>query len=64
MTERNLTEELGADSFHYKADHLFLFIFDKVKLIKNPDAFEKAFNRKKHDFGKELETVIIQEIIF
>jgi len=36
MTERKLTEELGADSFHYKADQLFLFIFDKVKLIKNP----------------------------
>ncbi|OXB93005.1 hypothetical protein [Parageobacillus galactosidasius] len=64
MTERKLTEELGADSFHYEADHLFLFIFDKVKLIKNPDAFEKAFRREKQGFDKELETIIIREITF
>lgn len=47
MTERKLTEELGADSFHYKADHLFLFIFDKEKLIENPDVFAKSFQRQK-----------------
>lgn len=64
MTERKLREELGSDSFHYEADHLFLFIFDKVKLIKNPDAFEKAFRREKHGFDKELETIIIREITF
>ena len=64
MSERKLTEELGADSFHYKGDHLFLFIFDKTKLIKNPDVFAKSFNRKKQDFDKELEAIVIQEITF
>ncbi|MTT31570.1 hypothetical protein GMB86_06020 [Terrilactibacillus sp. BCM23-1] len=64
MTERKITEELGADSFHYKADHLFLFVFDKEKIIKDPKVFERAFNRKKNDFGKELETIVIQEVTF
>lgn len=64
MTERKLTEELGADSFHYKADNLFLFVFDRIRLIKNPDAFEKSFNRKKQDIGKVIETIIIQEVTF
>lgn len=63
MTERSLTEELGADSFHYKAEHLFLFIFDRVRLIKNPDAFEKSFYRKKQDVGKGIEAIVIQEVI-
>lgn len=62
MTERNLTEELGADSFHYKAEHLFLFIFDRVGLIKNLDAFEKSFYRQKQEAGKEIEAVVIQEV--
>jgi len=64
MTERKLTEELGADSFHYKAQHVFFFIFDRVKLIKNVDAFEKAFNRGEKDVGKSIETIVIQESIF
>ncbi|GKU83393.1 hypothetical protein [Niallia sp. NCCP-28] len=64
MTERKITEELGADSFHYKADYLFLFIFDKEKIIKDSEVFAKAFTRKKQDFDKELETIIIQEITF
>ncbi|GKV65206.1 MULTISPECIES: hypothetical protein [unclassified Sporosarcina] len=64
MTERKLTEELGSDSFHYKANHLFLFVFDRVKLIKNLDAFERSFNRKKTDVGKEIETFVIQEVSF
>jgi hypothetical protein len=64
MTQRKLTEELGADSFHYKADHLFLFIFDQIRLIDNPEAFEKSFNRQKQDYGKEIETIVIQEITF
>ena len=64
MTERKLTEELGSDSFHYKADYLFLFIFDRIRLIKNSDAFEKSFNREKQDVGKEIETIIIQEVTF
>lgn len=64
MTERKLTEELGADSFHYKSDNLFLFVFDRIRLIKNPDAFEKSFNRKKQDIGKVIETIIIQEVTF
>ncbi|ATO37827.1 hypothetical protein AB4J90_17320 [Geobacillus thermodenitrificans] len=54
MTERTLREELGSDPFHYEADHLFLFIFDKV--IKNPNAFEKSFRREKRGFDKEFDS--------
>lgn len=64
MTEHKLAEELGADSFHYNSEYLFLFIFDKEKLIKNPDAFKQAFKRNRQNFGKEVETVIVQEITF
>lgn len=64
LTERKLTEELGADSFHYKTDNLFLFIFDKAKIIKNPDVFSKAFKREKIDYDKDLETIVIQEVNF
>ncbi|NQX63743.1 hypothetical protein [Paenibacillus qinlingensis] len=63
MTERHLTEELGADAFHYKTEHLLLFIYDKEKIIVNADAFKKSFKREKTKFGKNIETFVIQPII-
>lgn len=62
MSERKLTEELGADSFHYKGDYLFIFVYDKVNLISNVDAFERAYTKPKEIAGKAIETVVVQEI--
>lgn len=62
MTERKLTEELGADGFHYKGEYLFMFVYDKVKLISNIDAFEIAYTKSKEIAGKAIETVVVQEI--
>ncbi|WP_139491487.1 hypothetical protein [Brevibacillus dissolubilis] len=65
MSERKLTEELGSDCFHYPAgSHLFLFIYDKAKIITNPDAFQTAFRRemKKDHSDKDIEPIILQPI--
>lgn len=62
MTIRSLTEELGADAFHYKSDYLFAFVFDKEKIIGNIDAFIKAYKREKTTFGKDVETFVVQPI--
>ncbi|MDT3699859.1 MAG: hypothetical protein RO469_10550 [Thermincola sp.] len=64
MKERDLTEELGADAFHYKASHLFMFIFDKEKIISNIDAFVKSLKRGKDTFGKDVEAIVAQTITF
>ena len=45
MSERQLTEELGADSFHYPADNICFFIWDRSKIIKNPEAFKNKFEK-------------------
>ncbi len=58
MKERKLTEELGADAFHYKADYLFFFIYDKDNIIKNVDVFTKNYKREKEDFGKNIEAIV------
>ncbi|MFZ3172616.1 MAG: hypothetical protein WA118_11650 [Carboxydocellales bacterium] len=62
MKERDLTEELGADGFHFKASHLFMFIFDKEKIISNIDAFVKSYKRDKGTFGKDVEAIVTQPI--
>ncbi|MBJ6360921.1 hypothetical protein ACFOQM_06355 [Paenibacillus sp. GCM10012307] len=63
MTERNLTEELGSDSFHYKVEHLFLFIYDDKRIITNADAFKRSFTREKGSHDKNIDTYIVQPII-
>lgn len=45
MNERQLTEELGADSFHYPANIICFFIWDRSKIIKNPEAFKNKFEK-------------------
>lgn len=60
MAERTLTEEVGSDICHYTHKHIMFFIFDKQKIICNPDAFENNYS-KTFD-GKDVETYIIQPI--
>lgn len=62
MRERDLLEELGADAFHYPSSHLFLFVYDKEKVIANVDVFRKAYLRDKSSFGKDVEAVVLQPI--
>lgn len=35
---------------------------NQVRLIINPDAFEKSFIRRKQTIGKEMETIMVQEV--
>lgn len=63
MSEKQLMEELGADAFHYSAACVFLFIYDKRMLIKNPEAFKNAFHREKEKSGKDIKVIIIQPIL-
>lgn len=62
MSQRKLTEELGSDAFHYQADYLFFFVYDKENIIKNRDVFIESYRRKKEDFGCEVETIVNQPI--
>ena len=43
--------------------NIFFFIYDKEAIIKNTESFIDAHNRKQDEFGKSVETVIIQPII-
>lgn len=62
LSERNLTEELASDAFHYKSKHLFFFIYDKEKIIQNVDSFTKTYKRDQKSFDKDIETKVIQPI--
>jgi len=62
MKERDLTEELGADGFNYKAKYLIMFIYDKDVIIKNTEAFKIAFKRDVKCFDKNIEVFILQPI--
>lgn len=60
MSEKQLIEELGADGFHYRADVIYFFIWDKNRIIKNPEAFKKAFARERKKDGKTVKVFILQ----
>ena len=60
MSERTLTEEVGSDICHYTDKHIMFFIFDKQKIINNPDAFEANYS-KPFD-GKDVEVYITRPI--
>ena len=49
MTIKNLTEEIASDMVHYTANHIFFFIYDKNKIIKNPQAFKDAYEKNVND---------------
>lgn len=60
MTEKKLAEELGADAFHYNADIIYFFVCDKNEIIKNPEAFKRAFSRQHDKYGKTIKMFILQ----
>lgn len=61
MTEKQLTEEMGADGFHYQADIIYFFVYDKVGIIKNPEAFKLAFAREQKEDGKTVKVFVFKE---
>ncbi|MDT3428724.1 hypothetical protein J2Z22_004317 [Paenibacillus forsythiae] len=62
MKERELTEQVGSDSYHYKAKYIYFFIYDKDKVIANVDAFCKTYSQTLETHDKQIETVVIQPI--
>ena len=45
MNERQLTGEQDGDSFMYTAHIFCFFIWDRSKIIKNPEAFKNKFEK-------------------
>lgn len=63
MSERQLTEEIGADITKYPVEHLFFFIYDKDRIIRNKEVFERNFTKSHKEVGKEVETIVLQPVM-
>lgn len=55
---KKLTEEIEADMVHYSAKHIYFFIYDKAKIIENPQLFRNTYENKIK--GKQVHIVIHQ----
>lgn len=58
MKLKKLTEEIEADMVHYSAEHIYFFIYDKGKIIENPQLFRSTYENKVK--GKWIHIVIHQ----
>ncbi len=58
MPQKKLIEEMEADMVHYHAEHIYFFIYDKEKIIENPQLFRKIYETKVK--GKRIHIVIHQ----
>jgi hypothetical protein len=58
MKLKKLTEEIEADMVHYSAEHIYFFIYDKEKIIENPQLFRNTYENKVK--GKQIHIVIHQ----
>lgn len=58
MKRKRLIEEMEADMIHYSAEHIYFFIYDKEKLIDNPDTFKDTYENKIKE--KEIHIIIHQ----
>jgi hypothetical protein len=61
MTERNLNEEMGSDSFHYNRKNIIFFVYDKESIVSDINSYHKTYN-KIFD-NKSIDIIIIQPII-
>lgn len=43
LNQKKLYEEISSDGWNYRADNVYIYIYDKMNIIKNKDAFEKSF---------------------
>lgn len=62
MSEKSLTEQIGADITHYRSKYRLFFIYDKNKIIKNKDAFEREYTYVEKDPAKDIRMFIVQPI--
>lgn len=46
MSIKNLKEQVASDITHYDENNIIFFIYDKEKLIENPDLFRDAYEKK------------------
>ena len=46
MKEKKLIEEIEADMVHYRASHIYFFVYDKEKIIENPKIFKNTYENK------------------
>ena len=58
MPQKKLIEEMEADMVHYSAEHIYFFIYDKEKIIQNPQLFRNIYENKVK--GKQIHIVIHQ----
>ncbi|MEY8332593.1 hypothetical protein AALB53_05710 [Lachnospiraceae bacterium 47-T17] len=58
MKLKKLTEEIEVDMVHYGAEHIYFFIYDKEKIIENPQLFRSIYENKVK--GKQIHIVIHQ----
>jgi len=56
MTIKKLKEEIAADITNYNEKEIYFFIYDKEKIIDNPEAFQEAYERKGID--KDIHIII------
>lgn len=61
MQEKKLIEEIEADMVHYSASNIYFFIYDKEKLISNPQAFKQSYQNKVK--GKTIHIILLQPVI-
>lgn len=43
MRLKKLTEEIESDIVHYSAKNIYFFIYDKEKIIENPEIFKRTY---------------------
>ena len=55
MKPKKLIEEIEADMVHYSADHIYFFIYDKEKIIENPQLLQSTYENKVK--GKNLKEI-------
>lgn len=60
MSLKKLTEEIEADIVHYQEAYILFYVYDKEKIIKEKQNYEKQFNRV---FDEKNIKIIIQQPI-
>ncbi len=58
MPQKKLIEEMEADMVHYHAEHIYFFIYDKEKMIENPQLLCNIYENKVK--GKQIHIIIHQ----
>ena len=59
--QKKLTEEIEADIIHYQEKNILFYVYDKEKMIKDKQNYEKQFNRQYGD--KNVRMIVQQPVI-